>query len=209
MSIVGLFFFLGWLAAGFFLTRLFLRWFLGPLYEAFMVSRKPTQYSIGDMYLLIGQIAVATLPVALVPMSDSKRVQTFVAVALFLGLSWFLCCRMLARNRIKSFKARLVAMPLFHLQLAAAIFYGAGMLIFFLLIFLSPPLFLGLAFVYAVLFAIFSHVSWWLYNQREKDSKSLTQLAESVQLSGDVLSETQLSETQPEKKVLTPPDVHF
>lgn len=207
MIIIKIFFTIGWLALSVFLTQLCLRWFLGPLYDAAKNSRKPTQYSIGDIYLLIGQIAFATLPAALVPMSESERVQTFIFVALFLGLSWFLCCRMLARNRIKRAKIRMIAMLLFHLQLGVALIAGFGALALLGLFILAFPMALGVLVTLGVFFLISLHISNWLYEQREGDPP-FSVFVGGAERSGAAISENPLPEDV-ERKGAVPPEVRL
>lgn len=171
MAILGIGFLLLWVLAfvfGIFVTRWNMRWFLGPLGDAARANPKErVQYSIMDIYLLIGQIAVYSLPSSLAETPQTNRAANMLIVAAFNLICWALAMRLLARARISERLPRIILMLLYPWIVAAALFYGFSILQFILISFIVPfaTFFWAGGFVIAML--IFRAVSRWVLSRSE------------------------------------------
>jgi hypothetical protein len=161
MSVAGLVGTLLWLLIGFFPARFCFKVFMGPLFEKGRGIPGRMQYTMGDLYFLIGQIALAVLPISLSTESDSERAFWMIGIALYLSVAWAICCWMLSRVRVHNRKARLAAMLAFPFELAFTFFVWIAWpaLLLSPLAALLMPLLLGLH--------AFASLSDWVFSKRE------------------------------------------
>lgn len=157
MSIIGLILGLGYLVFAAWLTLKLLRLFLGPLSQ--ISSAGPTQIFVTDYYVLLGEIALFTLPFLGEMNSDVSPVLLPIFIAL-LGFCWFGITRTLSRARIRSFAPRMLGQILFPFQVAVAAGYAVLSLPLLIgMLFGGAPIAIGAIFAFVFLFTIFSRAS--------------------------------------------------
>jgi hypothetical protein len=170
-----------YLVVGVILTRWLLRWFTGPLGEVARANPKEkVQFSIFDIYLLIGQIAVYSLPNALATNQHADRATSMLIVLLYNLICWLLAMRLLARTHVKATAPRVVMLLLYPWIIGLAIFYGFSVIQMLFVAIVQPLVTLLWAAVFVALLLGFRAVSKWALSKRERPAT----LMPSVQFAG-------------------------
>jgi len=157
---LGLFFGIGFIAASAWLTRLYLRLFLGPLYEANKKVGARTQVFVTDYYVLLMQIALITAPF----LSENAMEQRYIAipfVILLMALLWFMGLRVLSKARVRKLWPRLVGQFLFPFEVIAALAFGFYTIPVAVMVLFMPALG-ALAILFMILKVLFNLASNWI-----------------------------------------------
>jgi len=162
---IGVFLGIGYVAASAWLTRLYLRLFWGPLYEATQKFGSRTQVFVTDYYVLLVQIALFTSPF----LSESETNQRYIAipfVIVLVVLLWFMGLRVLSKARVRKLWPRLVGQFLFPIEVIAALAFGFYTLPGALMIIFMPVVGV-LAILFLILNVLFNKASTWILSHAD------------------------------------------
>lgn len=157
---------IAYLAFGVWLSLRLLKLFLGPL-MAVAKAEARIQFFVTDYYVLLGEIAIYTLPF----LSDTKEdVNPLILpfVIGMLGICWFVVTRALSKGRVRKFGPRLLGQILFPFQMLFAVIYGFAALPMLIGLFVGGlPVVAGLAVAFFIFYLLSTKASALIARQAD------------------------------------------